>query len=52
MSVSEQLAISNLRNDLREINALAAQALREKDDDVRTAKLRVVMRISREAIYR
>ena len=50
--VKDQLHISNLRNDMRDINYMAAEALRERDDDVRQAKLRIIMRIAREAIYR
>ena len=50
--VKDQLQISNLRNDMRDINYMAAEALRERDEDVRQAKLRIIMRITREAIYR
>ncbi len=46
----EQIKLSMIRNDLREINALASTAL--NDDLAAKAALRTIMRISREAIYR
>ena len=48
--VHDTIKLANIRNDLREINALAAQAMR--DDLNAKAALRTIMRISREAIYR
>ena len=48
--VHDTIRLANIRNDLREINALAAEAMR--DDLNAKAALRTIMRISREAIYR
>lgn len=48
--VLEQIKLSAIRNDLREINALASTAL--NDDLAAKAALRTIMRISRDAIYR
>jgi hypothetical protein len=48
--VLDQLKLSMIRNDLREINTLASTAL--NDDLAARAALRTILRISREAIYR
>ncbi len=48
--VKDQLRLSDIRNDLRDINALAAAAMRDEQNT--KAVLRTIVRISREAIYR
>lgn len=49
--VSEQLRVSNLRNDMREINRLTSRLLQQVSDEHK-AELRAILRISHEAIYR
>ena len=49
-AVLDAMKLANIRNDLRQINALAAEAMR--DDLNAKAALRTILRISREAIYR
>ena len=48
--VLEAIKLSNIRNDLRDIHALAAAAMRDEQNT--KAVLRTIVRISREAIYR
>ena len=48
--VLEAIKLSNIRNDLRDINALAAAAMRDEQNT--KAVLRTIVRISRDAIYR
>lgn len=48
--VLDAIKMANIRNDLREINAIASQGM--SDNLNAKAALRTIMRISREAIYR
>ena len=48
--VLETLKLSNMRNDMREINSLAASLLRK--DGNHELMIRTILRISRDAIYR
>lgn len=48
--VQDALKVSNLRNDMRDINALASHGINNEQDA--RAALRRILRISREAIYK